>query len=47
MRRHEPRYIDPVMVVALVMLVASGLMAVQRYIAFEPTAESRFETVRY
>jgi hypothetical protein len=47
MRLDEPRYIDSVMVIALVLLVTSAAIAVQHYMAPKPAADIRFETVRY
>jgi hypothetical protein len=44
---HQPKYIDSITMIALVLMVLSGAMALQHYMTSEPAAEVRFQTVRY
>jgi hypothetical protein len=47
MRGHQPRYVDSITIIALVLMAVSGAMAIGRYMAPQPMADLQFETVRY
>jgi hypothetical protein len=40
-------HFDSITVIALVLMTISGAIAIQRYMAEEPIADIRLETVRY
>ena len=48
MRGQQPKYVDSITVIALVLMAVSGAMAIRRYyMAPEPTSDLQFEVVRY
>jgi hypothetical protein len=47
MRGHQLKYVDSITMIALVLVAASGAMAIQRHMTPEPIAELQFGTVRY
>jgi hypothetical protein len=48
MRTDKSRYVDSVLVAALFMLALSGAMAIDRFLASDPTAEViQFQAMRY
>ena len=50
MREHQPKYIDTITLIALVLMAFTGAMALQRFLATERPGmapDTQFTTLRY